>query len=426
MTFILGCGNVGSLVANALLKVSKSELILIFQNQAKLDKFVKNGSAITIHQPKIRQFDTVTYSQVVTPKQLGALSPENSLYSLFSTPQGRAKVQTGISSFLDTATINSANASAISTNLNSKSRRFADGDDDDSSVYIDNLIITTKAQHTLDALIPILHLINEKTNLIFIQNGAGVVETVMERYFLRMAKESSNGTKLIPNVYQGIISHGVYLADRSKFEFKHTSLNGELKLGRVVYPKDRQDVSEAGQASDGDAKLPEIISELLDTSLNVSYYHNNLEFRLIYLEKLIVNAVVNPLTTIFECQNGELFQMTKIRKMIYRLLREDIRILRENYFAGQELKESERQLVNSYLNEEKLLNVILRVLSLTQHNYSSMLQDFKANRQTTEIYYLNGYFIKLGKGNAPANKIVLEMVQGKLDLQKYRSGLLHL
>lgn len=270
--------------------------------------------------------------------------------------------------------------------------------------YIQNLIVTTKAHETLDSILPILPLLNKDTTLVFVQNGAGAVELLFETYFSKLPTE-----QVPANIFQGIINHGVYRVKPNGYEFVHTSQNtGELKLGRF-------------SGSTG-SEMPSIIDALLATDLGVSMSELALKFQMIYLEKLIVNSVVNPLTVLYECRNGDLLRASRIRPLITRILVENVNILKKAYFTDSNHSAADMSYVEAVLDVERLMGVVVKTLSVTDKNYSSMLQDYRSGKPLDEIFYLNGYFRKLAPSNLIVNRMMIDLVKNKEDLRDYGEG----
>lgn len=108
------------------------------------------------------------------------------------------------------------------------------------------------------------------------------------------------------------------------------------------------------------------------------------------LKKLVINAIINPLTACFGCKNGQVFK-THDRQVLYRgLLQEAGAIMR------QMLSHSEESLHETIFSDPALSALVEEVAEKTANNTSSMLQDIQAGRRT-EIDYINGYFVSQGK-----------------------------
>lgn len=97
-------------------------------------------------------------------------------------------------------------------------------------------------------------------------------------------------------------------------------------------------------------------------------------------EKLLINAVINPLTGITGVHNGELLASPELFKLMQSLFRE-----------GKDVAEAERVDVAADLWQR-----LLSTCEQTAKNRSSMLQDIDQGR-TTEIDWINGSIIARAK-----------------------------
>lgn len=131
------------------------------------------------------------------------------------------------------------------------------------------------------------------------------------------------------------------------------------------------------------------------------------ELREAQLLKLVVNAVINPLTAIFNCKNGQLVDQEPRVSLMKLLIKEIGPVVRA-------LLPALRQDATRF-SDGKLMKLVLTVAEATGKNTSSMLQDIQAERKT-EIDYINGYIVSRGKQLGllcPNNMILAEMVKGK-------------
>jgi 2-dehydropantoate 2-reductase len=113
--------------------------------------------------------------------------------------------------------------------------------------------------------------------------------------------------------------------------------------------------------------------------------------------KLAVNCVINPLTAIHRCRNGELAQ-PRYAQDIAQLCRE---VGQVSYATGH------KRIAQTI--EQKVAEVIAG----TADNRSSMLQDMLHGRPT-EIDYINGYLINVAQAQgieAPLNRALLAKVK---------------
>jgi 2-dehydropantoate 2-reductase len=112
-------------------------------------------------------------------------------------------------------------------------------------------------------------------------------------------------------------------------------------------------------------------------------------------KKLLVNAVVNPLTVLYETRNGYLLDNTKAKEEAYKLFEEAAEVLN--------MPKSSWAFVEEIIKNTKL-------------NYSSMLMDYKKGR-ALELESINGWIIKEGTNQNIAvseNLRIVEAVKNKV------------
>jgi 2-dehydropantoate 2-reductase len=115
------------------------------------------------------------------------------------------------------------------------------------------------------------------------------------------------------------------------------------------------------------------------------------------LRKLLVNAVINPLTALLRIRNGELTETAPRMELMKLLFRETFEILSHFGLSG----------------ETELWDQVLHVCSATSRNKSSMLQDV-SSRNETEIEFINGAICRMAirQGReAPWNEAVTALVK---------------
>lgn len=144
----------------------------------------------------------------------------------------------------------------------------------------------------------------------------------------------------------------------------------------------------------------------------------------IQLQKLAVNAVINPLSAIFACRNGALFENPRIQPLMDILIAEISAILTgivstlalsnfgpSNRPSEQDLREWEK--ARETFGYPALRKQVWDVGEMVKENVSSMRQDVLAGRQT-EIEYINGFLVRAGRAlGAPCgvNGRIVEMVR---------------
>lgn len=129
----------------------------------------------------------------------------------------------------------------------------------------------------------------------------------------------------------------------------------------------------------GDMKPVEKIKllNMLNQALPHVFWHDDIKTK--QWTKLAVNCVINPLTAIHNCNNGELLH-AKYQQTIQTVIEE---IVQTAAFD------------NIQLLSKELQKLVLAVAQNTAKNCSSMRADILANRQT-EIDYINGFVHKQG------------------------------
>lgn len=235
-----------------------------------------------------------------------------------------------------------------------------DGNGTDS---IEHLLVTTKAHHTKEALLPFIGRLSSTTLLTFIQNGMGVVDFVRD---------------LLPTqrIVLGTTTHAVYRSNSDQF---HWVFEGDTFFSpdpaTFLSPRETEILSSIGQL----------------TSFPV------LENRL--YRKLALNACINPVTAIYKVRNVE---VAKVGSPAYELsmhLAREIQVLYSNLrpdFDASQLPED-----------------VLKLSIDTGANTSSMFADMLSGK-TTEIDFINGYIVKMGHMagiNVSQNEMVVQKVR---------------
>lgn len=276
---------------------------------------------------------------------------------------------------------------------------------------IKNLIITTKTYQTKDALQPYMRFIDSKTNVILVQNGLGVPELLKEEVFTDSATR--------PQLFQGVISHGVY--QDQGFTYNHAG-TGDLKIARLPW-----DASGSIQSLDDaarDRQDNELVSLLTEPQFAKNFNSKQMTYQEMLmgqLYKFLVNSCMNPVTAIIDCVNGELAD--DCPPIFSLIIEECLQVLKVEYHALFDYEQQYQgkpgypQLpVNSTLNTKNMLHQVLNVgCVVNRQNSSSMRQD-TLNLRDTEIEFINGYIVKLAQKHGLSAK-VNETVQAFVNLR---------
>ncbi len=231
----------------------------------------------------------------------------------------------------------------------------------DTSDYAESFLIVTVKQYQLEEIIMKFNTMEPKT-ILFIQNGMGHLEHMSQ------LKQHQ--------VYLGVVEHGsLKISDTS---VRHTG------IGRTKY-----------------ARYPSHSEESKD--LSHIFLHEDLHFPYVYLEnweemlkeKLIVNAIVNPLTSLLQVKNGELIKNPLFNQIGYDLYLEVISILEYEY------------------KKETLWLHIQEICASTAENESSMYKDIQQERPT-EIDAIVGFLLKnAGDRSVPIIEFLFKAIKGK-------------
>ena len=204
------------------------------------------------------------------------------------------------------------------------------------AIAVQELIIVTVKQGAIDEIIPRIH--NANSPLLFLQNGMSHLKKL----------ECLHS----PSVYVGITEHGALRENETTTV--HTGM-GAIRVGLLR----------------GKRQMPPLANQDDDFPIE--------EVKDIYpslIEKLIVNACINPLTAILGVKNGA---------------------LRTNPYFSQVLKELCAEVclglgIEKHRHAEYLEKVSL-ICERTAENKSSMLRDIEMNRKT-EIESILGFCLE--------------------------------
>ncbi|BCE02174.1 ketopantoate reductase family protein [Marinicellulosiphila megalodicopiae] len=137
-------------------------------------------------------------------------------------------------------------------------------------------------------------------------------------------------------------------------------------------------------------------SNIINTLEKMHWCHSTNILHVLYL-KLAINSLINPLTVIFNCNNGKLLNIKKATNIMMALALEIESICKK---------------VNIELSSAFILQNTYQVIEKTAQNYSSMHQDV-ANKRRTEIQLINGYWQNLGQThniNVEQNTLMMDKI----------------
>jgi len=214
-----------------------------------------------------------------------------------------------------------------------------------------------------------------------------------------------------PNYMLGITSHGVY--PTRSFSIVHAGL-GTMALGLVPrYPVLRQQNPRISLSTKGEEEWAPssryLLRTITRTPVLAAVGFSQIELMQLQLEKLAVNAIINPLTVVFDCRNGDLLYNFAITRVMRLLLSEISFII----YSLPELQGVPN--VKMRFSPDRLETLAVSVAAKTSSNLSSMLQDVRQGKQT-EIPYINGFVVRRGEEmgiKCVMNYMLLQIVKGK-------------
>lgn len=223
----------------------------------------------------------------------------------------------------------------------------------------DKVLLCTKSFDLKDAFLNIATHITDDANIACLCNGIGAQEELQNVL-------SDNQT-----LWAGITSEGVL-----KIEVNHIKHTG---LGDTYFGEWRPSTP---------AKTFPI------DNLTVT----NIRQRMI--EKLAVNAVINPITAIFNIQNGDILN-DEFKPLVSATLSELANIFSHPKFSYAEQSQ--------HLTSENLKNRVNTIAQLTRLNRSSMHEDIRLQRQT-ENSFISGFLLNNSPIDLPIQQLLFNGV----------------
>ncbi|KAG7341951.1 2-dehydropantoate 2-reductase [Nitzschia inconspicua] len=127
-------------------------------------------------------------------------------------------------------------------------------------------------------------------------------------------------------------------------------------------------------------------------------------------QKLAANCVINPLTALYQCTNGELLLEPNFPLLQAEILEEVSKVLAVLASNGDDTDNNCCE-----VNVNSLGNFVNQVIRDTSTNKSSMYQDI-VHGHRTEIDHLNGYVVRKGRDlgiQCPANEDIVQRIKEK-------------
>jgi 2-dehydropantoate 2-reductase len=259
-----------------------------------------------------------------------------------------------------------------------------------------NLIVLTKAPDAIPQIDKIRRYLDKQSVVLFVQNGMCKLWPPHGQVYnsSRFAFSGGGGP---PSWLACVTTHGV--TSLGDFKSLHAS-PADAVLGPVAL-------------NDSNLRQVAYITKQLTSAPYLGARAvTRSELWVLQLEKLVLNAVINPLTAILRCKNGSLFSEADgpIVDIMSRLLREASSVLQAliRHESSNEILNSDppnpadlqsgeggtlnKELLLDRFSETALKAMVYRVGERVRDNKSSMLQDVLAGK-TTEIREFNGWLV---------------------------------
>ncbi|GAP89296.1 putative 2-dehydropantoate 2-reductase [Rosellinia necatrix] len=298
---------------------------------------------------------------------------------------------------------------------------------------IHNLIVATKAPDAMPEVDRIRRYLGAASAVAFAQNGMCRLWPPLGDAYVRARFPGGAG----PAWVACVTTHGV--ASEGPFRSVHTApatvLVGSVMLG----------AAEGGRAGGHGEQAKYLMRKIAEAPDLDAREVSRKELWIAQLEKLVVNAIVNPLTAVLRCKNGELLvaRDDALPVVIDKLLSEASEILATLILDPKSAEvlisepvgrgEISEDLVTKSLGTSceqllerfsfpRLRNMVLDVGAKVGANTSSMLQDVNAGKPT-EIDDFNGWLVDtanlLGKGlRLPTHEKLIALVKAQAALTR--------
>ncbi|MBS4172414.1 2-dehydropantoate 2-reductase [Bacillus sp. FJAT-49736] len=222
-----------------------------------------------------------------------------------------------------------------------------------------DLIIISVKQYHLSQILPILNNIPYTIPVLFLQNGMG---------HINLLKELKNETIAV-----GTVEHGALKT--SENTVKHTGI-GQTNIALFRGEKSK-------------------VNTLIN--LDIPYFPINFQVKWedMLVKKLLINAMINPLTAILNVRNGDLISNSHYLSLLNTYFNEVFRVF-------------------SFMDKQMIYGEIVKVCRNTSENKSSMLMDIFHKRRT-EVDAILGYILeraKTEKIQVPITNALFQMVKG--------------
>ncbi|KAI0180336.1 6-phosphogluconate dehydrogenase C-terminal domain-like protein [Hypoxylon sp. FL1284] len=309
-----------------------------------------------------------------------------------------------------------------------------------------NLVVATKAADALPTVDRLRRYLDARSAVAFVQNGmCRLWPPLGDAYAAARFPDGSS-----PDWLACVTTHGV--TSLGPFRSLHAS-PADVLVGNVK-PAHHGGGGNGGGTGDKTARPSDYLTAQIVSAPGLAGRRvDTRDLWVAQLEKLVVNSVINPLTAVLRCKNGELFEQhdqddnDNIPVVIDALLDEASATLQalvthpssdgilqaapsfetetQAGEAGEaEALEAARDELLARFSTDRLRNMLRGVAARVAANTSSMLQDVRAGRHT-EVRHLNGWLVDAARyygvgedARLPVNEMLVRLVEDGVQLDR--------
>lgn len=249
-----------------------------------------------------------------------------------------------------------------------------------------NIIISTKAPDCMPQVDKLRRYLGNTSSIAFVHNGMCKLWPPSGNAYVEARFPQGSG----PNWIACVTTHGV--TSLGHFRSLHASI-ADVSVGPVIM--NERSGSGTNYLLNQIVNAPDLGGRSISTG----------DLWIAQLEKLVVNSIINPLTTILRCKNGEIIieRNDLLLVIIDRLIDEASQVLKalildpstDGILLGDNhasLQTRRDELLHRF-SSPRLREMFYKVAAKVSDNKSSMLQDAEAGKKT-EINDFNGWLVE--------------------------------
>ncbi|KAH3665891.1 hypothetical protein OGAPHI_004080 [Ogataea philodendri] len=263
-----------------------------------------------------------------------------------------------------------------------------------SESHVDDLIVSMKTTDFEDQITPYLHRITNKTNVLFVNAPLGSLDSSIKRIW-----RADSGS--VPNIFQAVTTYG--LINSTNFDVKYT-LPGKMFIS--AFPsseKLKNFVRKQELYYPGDILVPSLIKDLIDIPLINAQYCPFKDLFKLQVERLVVDACLNPLGQLLSFDVQALRDTTALNKVIETIIDEAVIAIKASPWFKAVVNSDKTAI--SVIDRQRLFAIVKQSAKQYGYGSSDMLPDFATN-----------YIVRNSKSRhhaAPVNNLLRNLLISK-------------